>query len=203
MFRRQHERTERRGGERGAALAEFAFCFPVFLLLMMAVVDMGVNYGDKVETAHAAREAARAGSVSKVGNDSSCSITAASTPPTLTRQLFCLAKARTHMDPTDVRVKVFYEGVNGKLTTNYQPAAAGSSSTATIVVCVQSRAESLSGLLGPFLDDKVHESKSLIKTGLPAATASGQYPTAAEETPIPGHDWSFCSAEDPVGTDAA
>lgn len=195
--------TTSRKGERGAALAEFAFCFPVFLLLMMAVVDLGVNFGDKVETAHAAREAARAGSVSKVGDDSSCALDVPATTPLLSRQLFCLAKARTHMDPSDVRVKLFYEGVNGKVTTNYQPPRPTSSSTATIVVCVQSRASSLSGLLGVFLDGKVHESKSMVKTGLPAPAASGLYPEAAQESPLPGHDWSFCTAEDPNGMDAA
>ena len=190
----------RHRGERGAALAEFAICFPVFMLLMLAIVDMGVNFGDKVETEHAAREAARAGSVAKTGGNSSCSLTPNGTLPVLTRQLFCMAKARTHMNPANVRVKIFYEGVNGKVTTNYQPATAGAASTATIVVCVQSRADSVSGMLSPILDDKVHESRSLVKTGVPSG---GTYPATGEEHPFSGHDWSFCVPEDPNGTDAA
>jgi len=170
------------------------------MLLMLAIVDMGVNFGDQVEAEHAAQEAARAGSVAKTGGSSSCALSPNGTLPVLTQRLFCMAKARTHMTANDVRVKVFYEGVNGRTTTNYQPAIPGAASTATIVVCVQSRAESVSGMLGPILDDEVHESRSRVKTGVPSG---GTYPAAGEEHPFTGHDWSFCTAEDPSGTDAA
>ena len=43
--RRPTRRPARRGrGERGAALIEFALAFPILFLLMMGVVDFGVNY---------------------------------------------------------------------------------------------------------------------------------------------------------------
>ena len=188
-----------RRSDKGGALVEFAIAFPIFMLLLLAVVDMGVNFGDKVETAHASREAARAGSVSKVGTDTSCDLDPNGTLAVLTEELFCLAKARTHMDTAEVRVKVFYEGVNGKETTNYDPVPPALSATSTIVVCLMSNAKSISGMLSTVFDGNAHESRALIKNGRPQG---GVYPPPGEENPLPGQDWSFCSAEDPVGTDA-
>jgi Flp pilus assembly protein TadG len=193
--------TPRCRGERGGALVEFAMAFPVFMLLLLAVVDMGVNYGDRVQTAHAAREAARAGSVSKVGTTTGCYIDGTVTN-SLSQSLICLAKARTHKNPADVRVKVFYEGANGKATSNYNPPTGMSSSpTSTIVVCVMSRAQSISGMLNPIFSGKAHKSMSLVKTANPAPTAGGVYPPPAAENALPGHNWAWCAPEDPVGTD--
>ena len=173
----------RHRSERGAALAEFAICFPVFMLLMLAVVDMGVNYGDGVETEHAAEAAAHAGAVAKPGDDATCDLVPDGTLARPTRRLICLAKAGTHLDAHKVRVRVVHGDDDH-----------------TVVVCVQSRADSVSGMLGPLLDGKVHEARSAATTDLPSGASA---PSTGGEQALGGHDWSFCRVDGPEGTDTA
>ena len=49
-------RSLRRGGERGAVLAEFALVLPMLAMLVLGVVDLGRAYRLKTELANAARE---------------------------------------------------------------------------------------------------------------------------------------------------
>ncbi len=197
---READRRSQRS-DRGAALVEFAIVFPVFIVLLLGVVDFGVNFGDKVLTSNAAREAARQGAVSQVGSDSTCGLDPNGSLTVLTEQTMCLAKARTHMDPSRVRVKIFYEGPHGKETANYQPAAGSQTSTAAIVVCVMTQASSMSGMFSPIFDDQAHKNLTIIKTGA-APGSPAKFPAAGEEFPLTGQDWSFCHAEDTSGMDS-
>jgi hypothetical protein len=165
--------TRRRRGERGSALAEFAICFPLFLLLMLAVVDLGVDYGDGMENDHAAADAAQAAATSNLGHDLTCSLASHGLLARRTRLVVCLAKDRTHRDPADVRVKVAHLGPDD------------------VVVCVQSRAGSVSGMLAPVFDGRVHESRAAVR----ASTAAGRSLPEGAEDPLPGHDWAFCRAD--------
>jgi len=202
--RRPTRRPARRGrGERGAALIEFALAFPILFLLMMGVVDFGVNYGNKVETSHAAREGARAGSVGRVGTDTSCYV--ARTPPsTEARQLACLVKARTHMDSEDVRVRFTYMDGDGRYTNDFSEAKR-QANRYSIMVCVSTRAFSLSGLLAPVFNGKFHHSRAVIKTGTTPwsnVAASGatvySYVPQYAETTFAGDSWSWCTSDDPA-----
>lgn len=200
------ERRRRRRGcprsERGAALVEFALAFPILFLLMMGVVDFGVNYGNKVETTHAAREGARAGSVGRVGVDSSCAM--ASAPATTeARQLACLIKSRTHMDDDDVRVRFTYMDGDGRYTNDFSEATR-QSNRYSIMVCVSTRAYSLSGLLSPVFNGRFHHARAVIKTGTtPWSTTAANgglvysYVPQFAEAAFAGDSWSWCRSDDP------
>ena len=56
-------RTASRRAEGGQATLELAFCLPIVLLLLGAVIEVGLLAGDQVRVEHAAREAARAAAV--------------------------------------------------------------------------------------------------------------------------------------------
>jgi len=191
-----------RRSERGAALIEFALAFPILFLLMMGVVDFGVNYGNKVETTHAAREGARAGSVGRVGTDGGCNI--AGTPATTeARQLVCLTKSRTHMDADDVRVRIAYMDGNGAYTNDFSETAR-QSNRYSIMVCIASKAYSLSGLLSPVFNGRFHHARAVIKTGTTpwsAIAANGgtvySYVPQFAEAPFAGDNWSWCASDDP------
>ena len=200
--RRRSRRTGR--PERGAALAEFALAFPILILLMMGVIDFGVNYGNKVQTSHAAREGARAGSVGNIGVDSSCNMIG--TPSSLlTRQLICLTKTRAHMDATDVRVRITYMDADGRYTTDFSDATRRLNQY-SIMVCVSSRAYSLSGMLTPYFNGKFHHSRAVIKTALtPWSTNIVGLGTVYSfvppytEPPFTGDSWRWCRSDDPSG----
>jgi Flp pilus assembly protein TadG len=52
-------RTTRRGGERGAALVEFALVFPLVVMLIVGMATAGQAYNQKLQVTHAVREGAR------------------------------------------------------------------------------------------------------------------------------------------------
>lgn len=174
-------------------MVEFAFAFPVLIVLMLGIVDVGINFGNKVQTSHAAREASRAGMVNRVGSVTGCYIDPSGALDASTKALICLTKARTHMDPEKVRVTAFYMGPNGKRSTNVN------NPSNSIVVCVMGQAYSVSGMFNIFFDDKAHTARSVAKTAKPFG---GQYTAPGGEEPLPGHDWNWCTADDPVGTEA-
>ncbi len=184
--------VNRRRLDRGATLVEFALAFPVLVMLMLGIVDAGINFGNKVQTSHAAREGARAGMVNRVGSVTGCWMDPDGTLQPSTRALVCLTKARTHMDPERVRVKAFYMGPNGKATTTV------SNPSNSIVVCVMSEAYSVTGMFNWALGGRAHTSRAVTKTAKPYG---GQYTAPGGELPLPGHDWSWCAPDDPVGTE--
>ncbi len=189
-----------RRAERGTALVEFAFAFPVLILIMLAVIDFGVEYGNKVSVADAARRASRVASVTRVGTDSSCTINGGAPDPE-TAKLVCLTKAKTHMSDERVAVKIFYMGPNGKKTTNFA-AATMLENRYSVAVCVSATARSTSGFLNPVFDGRFHHSRSVTKTAKPS---TGTFVPPFEETPLTNgsttDDWSWCTADDPAGTE--
>ncbi len=61
-------RKNRRNGEGGQNLVEFAMVVPIFLILVFAIVDFGMGFHAWITVSNAAREGARIGAV---GADSS------------------------------------------------------------------------------------------------------------------------------------
>ena len=53
----------RRRRQRGQSLVEFAFAFPIFLLLVLGIVDFGMGLKTWISITNAARESARYGAV--------------------------------------------------------------------------------------------------------------------------------------------
>lgn len=192
--------------DRGTAIIEFALAFPILILLMMGVIDFGLNYSNKVQTTHAAREGARAGSVGRVGTDNSC-FTAGIPTDLRTGKLICLIKSRTHMAPADVRVRISYMDANGAYTNDFSETARQQNKY-SIMVCISTRAYSLSGLLAPVFRGRHHHSRAVIKTGATpwsevAANGGTVYAYVSPFTEAPFVDgtvtdsWAWCTSDDP------
>lgn len=60
-------------GQRGQALVEFTVIIPLFLVLLAAMLDFGLAFGDRLTIGNATREAARVGAGLVTGSNSSCS----------------------------------------------------------------------------------------------------------------------------------
>lgn len=56
-------RKNRRDGEKGQNLVEFAMVLPIFLILVFAIVDFGMGFHAWITVSNAAREGARIGAV--------------------------------------------------------------------------------------------------------------------------------------------
>jgi Flp pilus assembly protein TadG len=97
----------RRERERGQAMVELALVLPLFLLLLLGIVQMGSVFRDYIALTDATRVGARQGSVSR-------SLQPASTrEPTIVARVH---KAGVNLDPTKMIVKMELHDVNGTLT---------------------------------------------------------------------------------------
>jgi len=56
-------RRQRKNGEKGQALVEFALLVPIFALLVFAIVDFGMGFHSWITVTNGAREGARLGAV--------------------------------------------------------------------------------------------------------------------------------------------
>lgn len=61
--RRRHRDPRRRETDRGQAVVELALTFPLIVLLLLAIIQVGLVVRDQILVVHASREAARAGAV--------------------------------------------------------------------------------------------------------------------------------------------
>src|SRR5436190_1256966 len=105
--RRSRMSRMRRGpSDRGAAVVEFALLAPVFVLLVMGIVDFGVGISNNIAIRQGVREGVRQGAVGTFGSNSSCTLTGVSGAPADTKALMCLAKTRIGGDFSKTRVKV-------------------------------------------------------------------------------------------------
>ena len=96
----------------------------------------------------------------------------------------CLTQKLTRLGPDDVRLKVMYQGANGKQTyTNFGP-------DAQVIVCVMTTSFRGSGLWGPVFNGRVYTQRSVVKTG---KSATFTWLPTYEENPLPGGNWSFLS----------
>ena len=56
-------RRQRKNGEKGQALVEFALLVPLFLILLFGIVDFGMGFYSWITVTNSAREGARVGAV--------------------------------------------------------------------------------------------------------------------------------------------
>lgn len=192
-MRRQSTRgAGSRSTERGATLVEFALAFPVLVMLFLGIVDFGMNFSARIQTAHAAREVARAASVARVGHSTTCA-TVGIAPSTALHEAICLAKNTTGLDPSRVRVRIAYMDGDGKTTTDLSNTTTSPNS---IMVCVMTAAQSVTGVYSQLFDTKAFMSRAVAKTAKPYG---GAYIPIGSEDPLVGKTWSFCAADDPAG----
>ena len=73
---------KQRRSDRGSAAVEFALVFPVLLLFLCGVVDIGRAYNARITLSHSAREAVRVWALGGTGDETTTRAQAAA--PTLT-----------------------------------------------------------------------------------------------------------------------
>ena len=74
MIARPAPRSARRASrQRGQGLTEFALLLPVFLLLLVAMLEFGLAFGDRLTLGNATREGARIGAALGTGMTTTCS----------------------------------------------------------------------------------------------------------------------------------
>ena len=173
---------------------------------LLVATHFGVNYSARVQTTNATRQASRVGSVGQPGTNSSCTVDPAAPLGTATKQLICLAKGRTGVPASDVRVKVFYMDGLGRYTDDFSDPARLQNKY-SIVVCVSTASRSVTGMLSSFFNGKFNHSRAVTKTGAtPSWTlVNGQkafnYIAPGAETPMTRNgvtdSWSWCTSDDP------
>ena len=176
-------------------MVEFAIVGPVLFLLIFGLIDFGLIFNDYLQVRNGVQSAARAGAVAAFGN-TTC--TPSPDPAsTETHKLMCLTKDRVGLNSSDTRVMVRIEDVVDP--TNLVPYSDGHE----LVVCAMYPVNSRTKLLSPFLSGKVITTRVAMRieqTTLdlhsPPLTAPqppvGDLATA-NETPLSGQNWNFCT----------
>lgn len=126
---RTNTAPRRRTNQRGASLVEFAVGAVVFLLLLFGVIEFGRGYYQSQSIAQGVKEAARRGVVADF--DPACGGSAG-------EQLACQAQD--------------YIGLGSGVTV---VVSSGGEVGDELMVCAETQLSSVTGLLGPFIDDKV------------------------------------------------
>ena len=167
-------RRDRREG--GAALVEFALVGMLLFLMLFGIAEFGVSYDRYLAVRSASREGARQGAVATFGSTSSCGINGSATGANeSTRRLICLTKSRAGLG-NEARVAV--------TVPSYAEGGA-------LVVCVEYRLDSITGLFAPFVDDLTVRSAVQMRIedlGTPVLQST------SETSPRPGGGAISCTA---------
>ena len=166
----------RRPPRHRAAVAEIALALPLFLVVLVSVVDLGSNYADHLDTQRSTAATAQALAAGRLDEGTTCDLHVDGLGREQQR-LVCTAKAETHADVDAARVK---------LVAGPDHQGGGSPST-TETICVMTRATSATGLLTGAFSGHVHT--SLARVSVPVVEA-----VTAAEPPLEGGDWSWCTA---------
>lgn len=155
-------------GARGAALVEFALIVPIFLVLVMGIIDFAMAFNDYNSLRSGVAEAGRQAAV---GNYATSSCSGSSV-----QELVCMTESRTELDPARVRVHI-------DLPTTY---TVGES----VKVCAMYRLESVTGMFDAVLENKTIKAETEMRLEqLDDADPLTDYTGDAAFT---GSDWSWC-----------
>jgi hypothetical protein len=192
---RLQTRLDARRAEGGAAVVEFALILPILILLLFGTVDVAFILNDTTKLRSAVRETGRRAALgtSEYGQQI-CPLTGA-TFTTVGRRvestkILCLSK--------------FYGldsgGLNVRSATRVYTFAADGTPSASrnqnfdegngLVVCGQIESKSRTKLLSSMLDGKIIKSKVVMRIASPVTNGPGE----AQETSLPGGNWSWCNA---------
>ena len=165
---RSRVHASRRGvSERAAQLVEFALVVPIFLLLVMGIVDFSMAFNEYNSVRSGVAEGARQGVVANF-DDAGCSGSSSV-------KLACLTKNRIGLDANKTKVKIL-------LPDAYSVGD-------PLRVCAMYDVESITGMFNLILDDKVSTSSIDMRIEkLDDANPLVNY----EETPLSGENWSWC-----------
>jgi hypothetical protein len=170
----------RRGGERGAALVEFAIIAPVFFLLVFGIIDFGATFNDMQSVRQGAREGAREAVVKNYGTDSSCGLNGtAAAAITDVQFMICQTKNRAGLG----------DGLRVKVTVNaIAPAGFKNNS---VKVCATKMAHSITGFFSPILNTKPIRTEIDMRAERSMGPVIDLGGTWSEVDPS-GANWSWC-----------
>jgi len=182
-------RHRRRSGERGAVLVELAMVVPILVLLIMGIVDYAVLFNQKIGLRGGVREAAWNGSRGIFGAapNSSCTLTFPAALPDLnTQKVMCMAKRRSGLDQSEVRVMVRMVDLdNPSLPATYTNGKG-------MMVCAMRKASSTTHFFSSLFTNSFQVAR--LTTVILAIDPAVTVVLGGAETPFPGKagGWSFC-----------
>ena len=154
--------------ERGAALVEFALVVPIFVLLVMGMIDFSIVFNDYNSVRQGVREGARQAVVANWS-------LGACTTGTSTDRVVCTTKARIGLDATRTKVRV-------KLDGTYVPGD-------SLTVCSMYQLKSTTSFFKVILDNKVATSKISMRI----EQIDDDAPlTTGGDAALTGQDWTWC-----------
>jgi len=137
--------------EEGASLVEFALLLPVLVLILFGIIDFGSLYNNYQAVRQGARDGMRQVIVADPAGQS-CTLTGGNVSSLSAGNpiydWMCYTKKRIGLVNNDTRVKIMWTTPAGTDTNNF-PAGA------PVIVCVQYKASSLTGVLSPFINGRV------------------------------------------------
>lgn len=190
----------RRRNERGAVLVELAMVVPLLVALLLGVVDFAVMYSEKIDLRQGVREASWNGSRTIFGSRQPCPLTGFTgsgfgSADTNTQRVMCMAKRRADLDPATMRTKVVIFDLDTDATfTSGDPAGyfvAGHG----ILVCSMRPTRSTTRFYAGLLDGGVQRSRLsnvILRNNDGGAPPTPTPVASAQESPLPGHDWTWC-----------
>jgi len=170
-------RRTRGGGERGAALVEFALVMPLLFLLIFGIIEFAIAFNDYQSIRQGAREGARQAVVNDYASTTLCGINgAATTAPDNAKRVICTTKERTGLGD-DLRVAVRYT----------ENAPSPSYENDSIKICTVRLVDTVTGFLDPVIGDRPLRTEVDMRVERDAGLIEGDY----LETD-PSGDWSWC-----------
>jgi Flp pilus assembly protein TadG len=177
-------------GDDGAALVEFALIAPFLFLVLFGIIEFGLTLNDYQSIRQGVREGARDAVVADFGTTGTCGIngpalTATGNGADNARKVICTTKARASIN--DLRVRVVY--------TAPTTAQAEAGDYGKVTVCAAKPAESITGLLAPFLGSVDLDSRIEMRAEKDLRTTGTNPPNAlmtTGETDPTGRNWSWC-----------
>jgi Flp pilus assembly protein TadG len=175
-------------GERGAELIEFAIVLPLVLLLLFGLIEFGSTYNNLQNVRQGVRDAARQGAVAQFGSNSSCTLNGVGALSSDTNKLMCEVKTAIGagaigFSSSDVAIRVELASADLSAVTS-SPWVVGEG----LVVCAEYRLHSITGLLAPFLNNKVLKTRTIMRI---EQAPSGVNAAFGSETDL-GPGWGWC-----------
>src|SRR6266568_5978328 len=155
----------RHRNERGASLVEFALLLPVLVLILFGIIDFGSLYNNYQAVRQGARDGMRQAIVADPSSGASCTTQGGNVPTSPisnpAHDWICYTKNRVGLGDTNTRVRLLWKAAcptwtaAAPICAGQSTASAAFSAGQPLMVCVQYKASSLSGVLAPFINGKV------------------------------------------------
>jgi len=197
--------------ERGQGMVEFALILPVFVLLLVGMIEFGSIYSKVISMRQGVREAGRQASVAVwgPGPPAPCPLTFSGPAPSADIQrLLCLTKDQAGVgDVVKVRVRFTNPDLTKVTELNRDVAQDASNPPGycggpsgpclvgnAILVCAIYPLQSLTGLFQPFLDHPPRYAKTKAAFRIENLSATPLAELGGGEADPSGGNWSWCTA---------